>query len=43
MKSKHVILQVHVLFNKGVNLSQKVGGTDSKLGMSGDMLPDIFF
>jgi hypothetical protein len=28
--------------SKGVNPSQKVRGTDSKLGRSGGMLPEIF-
>jgi hypothetical protein len=28
--------------NKGVNPSQKVRGTDSKLGRSGGMLPEFF-
>jgi hypothetical protein len=32
------------LVTKGVNLFQKVwGGTDSKLGRSGGILPEIFF
>ena len=30
------------MLNKGVNPSPKVRGTDSKLGRSGGMLPEIF-
>ena len=38
--SMTVFLMVAVC--KGVNPSQKVRGTDSKLGRSGGMLPEIF-
>jgi hypothetical protein len=35
-------IELPIVVDKGVNPSQKVRGTDSKLGRSGGMLPEIF-